>query len=1033
MKKKGIAALIMTVFVMICAVYFGTAKAKADNSDKVTIYVFNDAFKERVEQCMPNYSKTDETHGRIGNIPVEWVIVPIEDGAYQSALDAALSDTYSDVDVFLLESDYAQKYLYPEIVLPLSDLGISSQDTANQYEFTRQIGSYNGVQYASAWEADCGGMIYNRDIALEVLGTDDPVKVQAMVSDWDKFESVAAKMKAKGYKMTPCAETSYRVLYNNMTAPWVSNDKVNIDINTVKWAKMSKRMVKAGQTGTFGLWDTNADFKRNLSFCVFGPQWYMDYCMQYGSGSSIADRGGWALCEGPQAHYWGGTWVCVAAKSDNQDTAGTLVKMMTTNEMVLSNLAGEFGDCVNNKNLINSYAERSDKGNPVIGGQNPYTIYKDTLNHIDSSNRTLYDLTCNEYYQEAMREYFVGNAGYGKATDNFFSMITERYPNLARGTVAESAPVLKISMIDEGIKAAWSEVSGAAKYRVYRKTGSGEFVKIATTEGLMYVDSSAVYGKNYQYYVRACSADGSNVGEMSNQESIKYKRDALNITLSSKANGVKITWAAQNQAVKYRVYKKNAKGNFAKLDTVTELKYVDTTVVAGEKCTYAIVGLTSTGTEINEIGSGKTITYTIPAIEATLKYKSNGISVSWGKVKGAAKYRVLRKVGNGDWTTMITTTTLSYVDKSVVYGKTYTYIVRAMDASGSYISVKGNGESMIYEAPALKVTLSNTFAGVQIDWATISGAAKYRIFVKEGSSWVKLATVQQGTTYTDRKAKDGVTYYYSVVGMDPSGRLMNAYGDGKKIVRVKPSIPITLKSVASGVKISWDAFDGAGKYRVFRKNSDDTWTALATVKVADKVLYYKDTTVTSGKTYTYSVVPMSSGGSALADYGKGTSIKYVKPVSDAEILEAEVVDEDGNTVLRSVTEDEISEDFMEIIEEESKEAAEKTESAAEKTESVEEAEETTEETEAVEEDSEETLEETEAASDSEEVSEEAEAVEESEETAGETEAVEESAEETVEETEAVEEISEDITEETESVEESEGTVEETTEEAESEE
>ena len=344
---------------------------------------------------------------------------------------------------------------------------------------------------------------------------------------------------------------------------------------------------------------------------------------------------------------------------------------------------------------------------------------------------------------------------------------------------------------------------------------------------------------------------------------------------------------------------------------------------------------------------------------------------------------------------------------------------------------------MIYEAPALKVTLSNTFAGVQIDWATISGAAKYRIFVKEGSSWVKLATVQQGTTYTDRKAKDGVTYYYSVVGMDPSGRLMNAYGDGKKIVRVKPSMPITLKSVASGVKISWDAFDGAGKYRVFRKNSDDTWTALATVKVADKVLYYKDTTVTSGKTYTYSVVPMSSGGSALADYGKGTSIKYVKPVSDAEILEAEVVDEDGNTVLRSVTEDEISEDFMEIIEEESKEAAEKTESAAEKTESVEEAEETTEETEAVEEDSEETTEEKEAANDSEEVSEEAESVEESEEiieeTAGETEAVEEIAEETVEETESVEENSEETVEKTKSAEEIEGTVEETTEKAESEE
>ena len=33
--------------------------------------------------------------------------------------------------------------------------------------------------------------------------------------------------------------------------------------------------------------------------------------------SSFAD---YAVCEGPQPYYWGGTWICGAAGSDNLDT-----------------------------------------------------------------------------------------------------------------------------------------------------------------------------------------------------------------------------------------------------------------------------------------------------------------------------------------------------------------------------------------------------------------------------------------------------------------------------------------------------------------------------------------------------------------------------------------------------------------------------------------------------------------------------------------------------------------------------------------
>ena len=407
----------------------------------------------------------------------------------------------------------------------------------------------------------------------------------------------------------------------------------------------------------------------------------------------------------------------------------------------------------------------------------------------------------------------------------------------------------------------------------------------------------------------------------------KIEKKTVPLTLKVGATGVDISWKAVDYAAKYRIFKKNAKGNWAKLDTVTTLSYTDTTVKLNEKATYSVLAMTSSGVIISEYGNGKSITYTAPPTAVTAKYKTTGVNLTWKAYEGASKYRVFRKVGDGAWTKLTTVTKLTYEDTTAVYGKTYLYSVRAMDAKGSFLNDYGDGVSITYFAPTPKVTLENTDKGIAISWATVTGAAKYRIFVKNASgTWTKLATVKDATTYTDTTAKDGKSYTYTVVGLDSAGRLMNDYGTGKTIKRVVPKkvMDITLKSVAAGVKISWKAYDGAGKYRVFRKNAEGNWDMLATVK-EEGVLYYRDTTAVDGETYTYTVVAMTSGGTAISDQGDGESITYVKPVSDIEAVEATVTDEEGNTVVIISDGDETS---MDIIEVNPEEAVEETEEAA---------------------------------------------------------------------------------------------------------
>lgn len=76
---------------------------------------------------------------------VHWVINPNQDGVYQQKLDEALAKQASasaddKIDIFLVEADYALKYIDPDVnvALPISQLGITAEDIPNQYKYTQE-------------------------------------------------------------------------------------------------------------------------------------------------------------------------------------------------------------------------------------------------------------------------------------------------------------------------------------------------------------------------------------------------------------------------------------------------------------------------------------------------------------------------------------------------------------------------------------------------------------------------------------------------------------------------------------------------------------------------------------------------------------------------------------------------------------------------------------------------------------------------------------------------------------------------------
>lgn len=76
-----------------------------------------------------------------------------------------------------------------------------------------------------------------------------------------------------------------------------------------------------------------------------------------------------------------------------------------------------------------------------------------------------------------------------------------------------AAPKLSsVKSTKSGITFKWNKVSGASGYYVYRKTGSGDYEKIATVKGgtkVSYLDKKAKKGKTYTYTVKAYSSSYS--------------------------------------------------------------------------------------------------------------------------------------------------------------------------------------------------------------------------------------------------------------------------------------------------------------------------------------------------------------------------------------------------------------------------------------------------------------------------------------------------------------------------------------------
>jgi multiple sugar transport system substrate-binding protein len=453
MKKKALAVL-LTASVIAGTMGGSATIVHADEEGKViNIYSWNDEFRQRLEAVYPEVKETSKD-GTVTTLKdgteIHWIINPNQDGVYQQKLDEALmnqADASADdkVDIFLSETDYVYKYTdaAADVAMPLKDLGIDpDKDLADQYDFTKTTASdADGVQRGSTWQCCPGLLVYRRDIAKDVFGTDDPEEVGKKMKDWDTAKATAEELKAKGYYTFSSYADTFRLYGNSISQPWVEDGAttVNVDQQVMNWIKDSKEWLDAGYLNKTVKGQWNDDWNKAMGseskvFAFLFPAWGIDFTLK---PNWDGEDGEWAVTNPPQEYNWGGSYIHAATGTDNPEHAKDIILALTGNKDNLLKISKDYSDFTNTKSGMQEVATDDTFASDFLGGQNPFTYFAPVAENIKIAPLSAYDQGCVELIQNAFSDYFQGQVDYDKAKSNFETAIKERYPEIQEVNWAE--------------------------------------------------------------------------------------------------------------------------------------------------------------------------------------------------------------------------------------------------------------------------------------------------------------------------------------------------------------------------------------------------------------------------------------------------------------------------------------------------------------------------------------------------------------------------------------------------------------------
>ncbi|MGN0991493.1 MAG: extracellular solute-binding protein [Candidatus Ventricola sp.] len=438
----------LTVLLLALVMLLPVAACGESNGEKIVVWTLANDLKQFAERY------TAET-GR------EVEVVVFDSADYATKIMQTLGARSKDLDIFVGEPQMLPNFFEAGFAADLSELDaqVAEKLVGYTYEAGKDV---DGTLRAVSYQACPGSVIYRRDLAAEVFGTDDPAVIGEKFATFGAIAQTAAELDAAGYKIF--GDTGALRWFSTSSNPWVNEDnEIIIDQDRLDYFDAAVELYQKNYVAHASEWSAPWYASMAGPLPVLTPDanvWEMtgdglaaeitggaqttqvfSYVMPSWGALIIRDnamdnKGKFGICSGVCSFFGGGTFLAVNEFSGKKDAAIDFIEYCTlNNDTAQWWLEASNGDVVSNKEVL---AANADYQNESFGNQNTYGFYLEQMEHIDYSLITGYDDACKEAFGAGIVAVQKGEKTKEEALKEFYLVVTTQFPELV---IPADAPI----------------------------------------------------------------------------------------------------------------------------------------------------------------------------------------------------------------------------------------------------------------------------------------------------------------------------------------------------------------------------------------------------------------------------------------------------------------------------------------------------------------------------------------------------------------------------------------------------------------
>ena len=437
-------------------------------------------------------------------------------------------------------------------------------------------------------------------------------------------------------------------------------------------------------------------------------------------------------------------------------------------------------------------------------------------------------------------------------------------------------PVITATSGNGTVTLSWAPVTGAVSYSVARSLAAGTGYAMAgtATTQTSFTDNNVLNGTTYYYVVTAsngtCSSANSN--EAAASPTCTPPAAPTGLTTTAGNGSVTLNWTASASATSYSIYR-NSDGTstYVFVNSTSQPTFTDSNVVNGTKYYYVVSASNGSCSSGHSVQVPITPACAPPSAPTgvTPTAGDGQISLAWTASPGATLYRVSRNTtGTGTFTQIATPASSSYLDRTLVNGTKYYYVVAASNGSCWSANSLVASATPTCTPPPIPGTLTATAGDskITLSWvASTPAPPSYTLQRKtEPGGTYEIIASPTVASYTDTSLTNGTTYTYRVSASN--GSCSSTYSAEAFATPVAtctltaPGSPLATVSGSMQVTITWTASSlTPTSYSIGRSTTSGSGY-VSIGSVAGTILTYTDTDISLVKdtTYYYEVTAVGS-------------------------------------------------------------------------------------------------------------------------------------------------------------------------------